>query len=93
MAFLAKNQEKSYTLEVPANSKNLVISISGGSGDADLYVKFGSKPSASSYDCRPYKTGNSESCDVAKPKAGTYHIVIRTYAPYSGTSLKATFKN
>jgi serine protease len=88
----SKNEEKAYTVEVPANSKNLSISLSGGRGDADLYVKFGSKPTSSSYDCRPYKNGNSETCNVSSPRAGTYHVVIKTYAPYSGVSLKATFQ-
>lgn len=87
-----KSQEKSYTVEVPANSKNLVISLSGGRGDADLYVKFGTKPSSSSYDCRPYKNGNNESCTVAAPKTGTYHVVIKTYAPYSEATLKASYQ-
>lgn len=87
-----KSQEKSYTVEVPANSKNLVISISGGRGDADIYVKFASKPSASSYDCRPYKNGNNETCTIASPKTGTYHVVMKTYAAYSGVSLKASYQ-
>ena len=29
--------------------------MSGGTGDADLYVRAGSKPTTSTYDCRPYK--------------------------------------
>jgi serine protease len=87
-----KNQEKSYTVEVPANNKNLVISLSGGRGDADIYVKFGSKPSSSSYDCRPYKNGNNESCTIASPKTRTYHVVLKTYAAYSGASLKASYQ-
>ena len=36
------------------------LSISGGTGDADLYVKLGSAPTLTSYTCRPYITGNSE---------------------------------
>ena len=39
--------------------------MSGGSGDADLYTRFGSQPTTSSYDCRPYASGNNESCPVA----------------------------
>jgi serine protease len=85
------SEEKTYTVVVPANSKNLSISIFGGRGDADLYVKFGAKPTSSSYDCRPYKTGNSETCTVVAPKAGTYYVSVRTYAPYSGLNLKAEF--
>ena len=43
-----------YTLVVPAGATNLTFTMSGGTGDADMYVKFGSAPTDSSYDCRPY---------------------------------------
>ena len=32
----------------------------GGTGDGDLYVRFGSQPTTSAYDCRPYASGNAE---------------------------------
>lgn len=35
----ALNQETIYYIDVPANSTNISIDITGGSGDADLYVK------------------------------------------------------
>jgi serine protease len=66
------------------------IKISGGSGDADLYVKFGSQPSTSSYDHRPYLNGNNETVNVSNPTAGTWHIGIRAYSTYSGVTLDAT---
>lgn len=84
-------QELSYTVDVPAGASNLVIAISGGSGDADLYVKFGSAPSTSSYDCRPYKAGNSESCSFATPQTGTYYVKVRGYSSFSGVSLQASW--
>ncbi|MDW2983050.1 pre-peptidase C-terminal domain-containing protein [Rhodanobacter sp. KK11] len=80
-----------YTVVVPAGASNLVISESGGSGDADLYTKFGSAPTLSSYDCRPYLTGNNESCTVASPQAGTYYVMLNGYAAFSGVSVKATW--
>ena len=49
-----------YTLVVPSGASNLTFTMSGGTGDADMYVKFGSAPTDSSYDCRPYKSGNAE---------------------------------
>src|SRR5690606_36931424 len=58
-------QSLNFTLAVPAGASNLVFTMSGGSGDADLYVKFGSAPTDSSWDCRPYRYGNSESCTFA----------------------------
>ena len=83
--------EVSYTIDVPAGASDLSIATSGGSGDADLYVKFGSAPTTSSYDCRPYKSGNNETCTFATPQAGTYHVMIRAYSTYSGMTLTASF--
>ncbi|WP_113063542.1 M4 family metallopeptidase [Oleiagrimonas sp. MCCC 1A03011] len=80
-----------YTVQVPSGSSNLVISTSGGSGDADLYVKLGSEPTLSSYDCRPYKNGNSESCSFSSPSTSTYYVKLYGYSSYSGVSLKATW--
>ncbi len=51
----SKGGKLNYTLNVPAGTRSLQISSSGGTGDADLYVRFGSAPTSSSYDCRPYK--------------------------------------
>ena len=76
-----------YTLVVPAGASNLTFTMSGGSGDADMYVKFGSAPTDSSYDCRPYKSGNAETCSFATPSAGTYHVRLKAYSTFSGVSL------
>jgi hypothetical protein len=45
--------------------------VMSGSGDPDLFVKFGSQPSASSYDCRPYETGAAETCTLTVPTGQT----------------------
>ncbi|GAB57675.1 S8 family peptidase [Rheinheimera nanhaiensis] len=80
-----------YTITVPAGATNLTFNMAGGSGDADMYVKFGSAPTSSSYDCRPYRTGNTESCSFATPQAGTYHVMLNAYSAYSGISLTADY--
>ncbi|MCQ4165701.1 M14 family zinc carboxypeptidase [Tahibacter harae] len=87
----AANSSLAYTIVVPAGASNLNISTSGGSGDADLYVRFGSAPTTSTYDCRPYKSGNAETCTFATPQAGTYHILLRGYSAYSGLSLLGSY--
>ncbi|MCA9686273.1 MAG: M4 family metallopeptidase, partial [Myxococcales bacterium] len=61
--------------------------MSGGSGDADLYVKLGSQPTTSSYDCRPYLNGNEETCEFNPSQDGNYSVMIRGYTAYSGTTL------
>ena len=80
-----------YTIEVPAGASNLNIASSGGSGDADLYVRFGSRPTTSAYDCRPYRSGNAETCTVASPQAGTWHVSLRAYSSFSGVSLVGSY--
>ncbi|EIL90077.1 extracellular alkaline serine protease [Rhodanobacter spathiphylli B39] len=87
----ATGADNDYFITVPAGATNLVMSISGGTGDADLYTKAGSAPTTSSYDCRPYKTGNSESCTVASPVAGKYYIKVHGYSSYSGVTVKASY--
>jgi serine protease len=85
------NTELRYTLVVPAGSSNLSIATSEGSGDADLYVRFGSAPTTSTYDCRPYKSGNAESCAFATPQAGTYHVLVRGYSTFSAVKLLGAY--
>ncbi|MNJ74267.1 Xanthomonalisin precursor [compost metagenome] len=86
-----KGGKLNYTIEVPAGRSQLVVTSSGGSGDADLYVKFGSVPTNSSYDCRPYKSGNAETCTLNSPKAGTWHVQLSGFSAFSGVSLKASY--
>lgn len=68
---------------------NLTFTISGGNGDADLYVKAGAMPTSSSYDCRPYKTGNEESCSFANASTTTYYVQLQAYSSFSGLTLVA----
>jgi len=86
----SRSSQTYYKIETPAG-KTLTISISGGTGDADLYTKFGAKPTTSSYDCRPYKSGNNETCTYSSTQAGYYYIMLRGYSSYSGLTLKATY--
>ncbi|RZQ54002.1 peptidase S8 [Pseudoalteromonas phenolica] len=84
----ARNAQDFFTMEIPANTSKVTFTMSGGTGDADMYVKAGSKPTSSSYECRPYKTGNNEVCSIDNPAAGTYHVMLNGYSAYSGVSLK-----
>ena len=86
-----KGAQLNYTMVVPAGATNLTFAISGGTGDADLYVKFGSAPTLTSYDCRPYITGNNETCTISNVQAGTYYVMLNSYATFSGVSLIGSF--
>ncbi|NOU51676.1 S8 family serine peptidase [Pseudoalteromonas sp. JBTF-M23] len=86
-----KGQWLHYTIEVPAGMSSFTVTTSGGSGDADLYVKQGSQPSASSYDCRSWNSGNSEVCTFTSPAAGTWHLSLNAYSSFSGLTLNAQY--
>jgi endonuclease I len=80
-----------FTLSVPSGASNLRFAMSGGSGDADLYVRFGNAPTTTVYDCRPFTPGTSETCSFASPQAGTWQVMVRAYTSFSGVSLLPSF--
>ncbi|MFP2930215.1 M4 family metallopeptidase [Pyxidicoccus sp. 3LG] len=86
----ASGASVSYTIDVPANTR-VVINTTGGTGDADLYVRFGAAPTTTSYNCRPYLSGNTESCSLTNTTAGKYYIMVRGYTAFSGVTLKGAY--
>ncbi|MFL5357457.1 M4 family metallopeptidase [Archangium sp.] len=87
----SSGNKKYYSLEVPAGQPSVSFEISGGTGDADLYVRYGAVPSSSTYDCRPYKAGNAEVCSFTNPQAGTWYVMLNAYSAYSGVTLKGSY--
>ena len=87
----AASSEKFYKIVVPASQASLVITTTGGTGDVDLYVRLGAKPTTSTWDYRPYLIGNEETVTITTPAAGTYYIMLRGYSAYTGVTLKATY--
>ncbi len=86
----SSGSDVNYTMDVPTGATNISFTISGGTGDADMYTKFGSAPTDSSYDCRPYKSGNNESC-TGTQTGGTYYIRVKAYSTFSGVSLTGSY--
>jgi Zn-dependent metalloprotease len=75
-----------FPVTVPAGIRGLSFRMSGGAGDADLYVRHGAKPTTSRWDYRPYLEGNQESV-TAQPVTGTWYVMVRGYSAFSGVSL------
>ncbi|XOV80862.1 MAG: S8 family serine peptidase [Aestuariibacter sp.] len=88
----SRNQWLHYTLDIPAGMSTLTVTTAGGSGDADLYVRFGAQPTSSSFDCRSWANGNVESCTMNAPAEGTWHISLKAYRTFSGVDLNATWE-
>lgn len=85
----SKEGEKLFSFSVPQGASDISIAISGGSGDADLHVKFGSGVSKSNYDCRPYVGGNTETCPFTS--AGDYSVLVHGYAAYSNVNITGAY--
>lgn len=87
---LAAGQQSNYKITVPSGSVQLLVNMTG-TGDADLYVKYGSAPALLNYDCRPYSSTANEQCLISSPHAGDWFIMVNGYSPSSTYTLSATY--
>lgn len=82
----------SYSMAVPSGATNLKFTTSGGSGDVDVYVKYGSAATTTSYDCVSSTVGsNAESCTIGTASAGTYYVMMKATSAFSGVTLSGTY--
>ncbi|WP_414641256.1 M4 family metallopeptidase [Archangium sp.] len=88
----ARGSKQYFSFKVPEGAYDLTVSIAGGTGDADMYVRFGNAPTTTQYDCRPYKSGNAESCTFAAPAQGTWYAMLNGFSAYSGVTFSVTWK-
>ena len=65
----------------------MTFTISGGTGDADMYVRAGAAPTTTTYNCRPYTSpATRETCTFTPTTTTTYYVNVRAYSAYSGVS-------
>ncbi|RKH56725.1 M4 family metallopeptidase [Corallococcus aberystwythensis] len=87
----AAGSQQYFCFDVPANTAS-TVSLSSGTGDVDLYTRFGSAPTTTAYNCRPYLGGNNETCNLAaQATAGRQWILLRGFNAYSGVSLSVHY--
>ena len=86
-----KDEEKFFAFTLPNTARSYNVSISGGSGDVDLYVRKGRRPNLTNFDCRPLVFGNRESCSENAPAGGTYFVMLRGYKRFNSVSLRLRF--
>lgn len=82
----ATNSNTNYSYVTPAGATSMRFQLAGGTGDADLYVKYGSAPTTNSYDCMSAGATSDESCTINGAKQGTYYVLIQGYSAYSGVT-------
>jgi pseudomonalisin len=76
-----------FTMVVPAGRPSVTFKTTGGTGDADLYVKLGSAPTTSSYTGKSDGSTATETVTLTNPAAGTYYVMVYGYTAASGITL------
>ena len=81
-----------FTMELPApTTGTMVVELSGGPGDVDLYVHRGERPlNRNDYECLSGGPTTSERCVFNNAEPGTYHVVLFAFTTFSGTTLRVT---
>lgn len=85
----SEKELKFFSFVAPEGSSAVTFSMSAGDGDADLYVKFGGTAALDNYDCRPWLSGNAESCTLNH--SGNYSIMVRGYNQFNDVNLTANY--
>ncbi|NDD65711.1 MAG: hypothetical protein EBZ36_17315, partial [Acidobacteria bacterium] len=72
---LHANRYDYYRLSVPFGATQLLIQTYG-SGNSDLYVRYGSLPGLYKFDCRSTLNTSSDRCVFSYPQAGDWFIMV-----------------
>lgn len=75
---------KYYFFDVSGGSTDLFVELSALSADADLYLRYGSKPDRSNHDCASSEGSTvPDHCSIPNPAAGRWWVGINNFS--SGT--------
>lgn len=75
--------QATYSFQVPSGIPRLRIAMNAvddGISDFDLYVKAGSAPTISVYDCARFGQNQFGVCEFSAPASGTWHVLVNRYS-------------
>lgn len=76
-----------WAVDVTADLMCLEIRLQDGTGDADLYLRYGEPPDLQAFDYRPFVVGNDERIHVEQPRAGTWYLMVHGAEAYEGARM------
>jgi hypothetical protein len=85
-----------YTIKVPRHRSRLAVTLDCGEpcpDELDLYVRRGSDPTLTAFNCRSAGPGSDESCRIRSPRRGAWHIGVYTAAGAGGTPFEITARH
>jgi hypothetical protein len=75
--------QATFSFSVPVGTPLLRVAmnaIDDGISDFDLYVKAGSAPTTSVYDCARFGPNQYGVCEFTAPASGTWHVLVNRYS-------------
>ena len=80
-----------FTLTVPPGIANVAITTTGGTGNADLYVRRSALPTTAIFDAASKGGSNAERIDIPSPQGGgVFKIALVANLPFNGLTLLVT---
>ena len=79
---VATDATREFKVIVGANTPQLTVTIDSQSGDADLFVRRGSRASVTSTqfnDCSSFLATNIDTCTIDSPTPGTYYVTVHGF--------------
>ena len=80
-----------FRINVPSGAPVLDVTLSGGRGDCDLYVRHNQPPTTREHDARSITPLAAERVRIDRPQAGSWYILVFAAADYAGVGLLAQF--
>ncbi len=88
---VAANEE--FRHETPVLKAGRYVFDLTGTNDADLYVRIGMAPTEQAFDCRPFKSGSTETCVIDLPADASVHVMVRGWATSSDFDVEGAAVN
>ncbi|HEY0061428.1 MAG TPA: pre-peptidase C-terminal domain-containing protein [Telluria sp.] len=82
---------KYYYIDVPVGKTNVAFTLDGANGDADMFVRRGDLPNATTYNCKSDGPTSKETCSIGSPVNGRYYVGIYAYTAYSDLKVMAKY--
>ena len=80
-----------YRIEIEeASDEPLNVRLSGGTGDADLFVHYGERPTHQFYRCFSGNQDANEDCQLVPTRKGAYHIAVHAFTAFGPSTLTVT---
>jgi hypothetical protein len=83
-----------HAFDVPEGARRLRVALNASEetgADFDLYVRAGSAPTLSEWDCRAFGSGQYGYCEFDAPAAGPWHVLVNRFSGAATYQVTATW--